>query len=498
MVKNPINILHLDDDPLFLEQMKEALEANPDQFPFQVTSVDNASDYFKLIEERHPFQVIILDVRLEGANVGFLIAEKTRKISGPIPIIMCSDHTQIEQVAACLNHGANDYIFKSTPVRELALRVYGAFLLTRSAPEQQVRDDIVTIGETMLTINRRLPNIIHSAISSVHVLGESGTGKEVVAELFERNLPPHTPFSRVHCGAIAPSLMESELFGHTKGAFTGATSDKPGLIEVADNGWLFLDEVATLSFTTQIALLRVLENGMLRRVGSAKEKRVNVRILSATNESIPELVSRGLFRQDLWQRLCEATIELPPLCDRMGEFDELADYFCSIMKGGPYRLSPDAREILRQYQWKEGNVRELRNCLRAMTELHFEGLLTPLSIPKRFWKLSDQQPASEPVTANSHVSLPEPILVCDSKSLSIGWNGEQRPPFETLSHQMLLEILKSDFQKYGKMSLRTMAALTGISKSTLAIRLKTIAQSGWISKDELAKMVNLTSAEGEK
>ena len=158
-----------------------------------------------------------------------------------------------------------------------------------------------------------------------------------------------------------------------------------------------LDEVATLSSPAQVALLRALENQEIRPVGASKEKKVEVRIISATNESLAQLVEQGKFRADLWQRLCEATIELPPLRDRMEELPTIVNHFCSQMNYGPYSITQEAMSLLKEYDWRRGNIRELRNCLRAMTEGAIEGVLSPASIPKHIWRSIHRQENMEPV-----------------------------------------------------------------------------------------------------
>ena len=379
-----ISVYHLDDDPFYGEQFKETLLAHT-QEDLNIQTFLESSDLLKAIEKESDSCVVVLDIHMgEGAQQGDELVKAIRQNNPRAIIIMCSELNDPETVRHCLSIGADDFLFKGLDEHGLANRIVTAFKFFKNTRSD---DSQLNFPSTTLSnIEKRIPNIINSAISSVHIYGESGSGKELVSELFEKSLDDNIPFNRIHCGAIAPTLLESELFGHTKGAFTGANTSKVGLIEQANGGWIFLDEVATLSPSAQIALLRVLDNQTIRPVGASKEKEVEIRVLSATNESLPYLVEQGKFRLDLWQRLCEATIELPPLRERMDEFEQLVDYFCKSMAMGPFEVAPSALDILKRYDWKNGNIRELRNCLRAMTEGAINKLLTPASIPSHIWK----------------------------------------------------------------------------------------------------------------
>lgn len=333
------------------------------------------------------------------------------------------------------------------------------------------RREYLAVGEFMQGVALRVPLILSSAISSVLVEGESGTGKEVVADLFAASLPFDVPFIKVNCGAISPSLLESELFGHCKGAFTGATHDKKGLIESAAGGWLFLDEVATLSPSAQAALLRALENQEILRVGETEVRSIQFKLLSAANESLEALVANGRFRKDLWQRLREAEILLPPLRDRPMEIEALASHFCQTMPGGPYVIEPAALKILKDFSWKEGNIRELRNCLRAMTESRTDNLLSLNSIPRRI---------VENTLCQDYVSLATQL-----QNVTQWPSADDTLLFEPLAEKLLCLLLRRAALREKRPSVRALARALGLSRGTVGTRIRELALKGLLTPSEV-------------
>ena len=486
-----MSVLHLDDDIFMLEKVSESLsqkDSNPIQF--RVESVQNEKR-FKDALKKGRWDVILVDIHLgaESTVDGVSMMSYAREVSPESLIMMCSSQNDTATVVDCLSKGANDFISKTSDSHEMKLRVvttirhFEALKGSKRSNNNPGRTHNFS-GAFVKSLEARIPLLIDSAVSSVHVFGESGTGKEVVASLFEDALGHSTPFVKINCGAIAPTLLESELFGHVKGAFTGANSDKRGLIEAADRGWIFLDEIATLSEQAQVSLLRVLENGVVRRVGGTTEKEVQIRVISATNESLSQLVKEKKFRLDLWQRLCEAQIELKPLRDRPEDIDPLIDFFLKNMRGGPYTIEPSARSVLNGAEWKEGNIRELRNCLRAMTELSIDKKLTAISIPKRVWEQSDDD--GQEVT-----SIQEQSPSIPSQTLKLQWDSQEMPSFDTMCELLLLEIVKASFAKKGKMSLRSLSKEIGVSRSTLSSKIRSLCIVGHIELEELNKMVGV-------
>ena len=503
----PIKILHLDDDALYLEQFAAALTDCNDGVEIDLRQTTDQIEYFEMLAAEAP-DVVVLDVNLAGKLRGPDVAIETRRVNPKPVIFMCSDHKGIGIISSCISAGADDFIFKGNDERELVLRFAGALRLRRpnnsaaTGPRTSANN---SSGATMQAVRERLTRITSSAVTAVHVNGESGTGKELVADCLAGFLPKGTPFIRVNCGAISPTLLESELFGHTKGAFTGAMSEKAGLVEAASGGWLFLDEVALLSVAAQISLLRVLESHTVRRVGDTRERPVNIRVLSATNDSIPALVKAGKFREDLWQRLQEAQISLPPLRARMKEIPDLVRHFLQAMQGGPYEISDSAMEILCSYDWHQGNVRELRNCLRSMTEMSIEKLLTPLSLNRSFWERVEASADTSNDPANeAAVSIGSSSTVAassaknsnsgdDDRFIKITWPGDEAPEYERLCDLMLLELLKREYQLNGKVGLRNFARMTGIPRSTLSTRMRHLVDREIITLPELTRLVNVNT-----
>ncbi|SMF17759.1 sigma-54-dependent transcriptional regulator [Pseudobacteriovorax antillogorgiicola] len=468
-------IYHLDDDPFYGEEFRETL-TKAKGHSFQVTTCLTAEELFAAIDEETGPCLIVLDINIGQSSVsGDRLVQKLKQEIPRAIIMMCSDMNDPETVRRCLDLGADDFIFKGLDEGDLVERLAATFAFFQTDRNKDHKPKHF-VSSTLDQIKARIPRIINSAISSVHIFGESGTGKELVSELFEEALPSGVPFNRIHCGAIAPTLLESELFGHVKGAFTGASANKVGLIEQANGGWIFLDEVATLTSSAQVALLRVLDNQTIRPVGAAKEKPVAIRILSATNESLPELVEQGRFRMDLWQRLCEATIELAPLRDRMDEFDALVQHFCKTMTLGPFHISAGALDILKRYTWRHGNIRELRNCLRAMTEGAMNKILAPAAIPKHIWESIGEQGRPQRQ---------------DDNTIVIPLHSGEHQDYEQLSQILLVELIRVIFSQKGAMSIRQLSQAIAIPRSTLGNRLHKLVQEGHIEDAELKTILKM-------
>ena len=494
-------VLHVDDDSFELDRVKAALKPEAFGCCFTVDSFDEVEQFRQRLKRGNAPDLVLLDIHFgQESYLGVTLAAEVRKALPSSVIIMCSTADDIRTIAKCLAAGADDFISKHSDRGELSLRIVNSYRLARlkrglpvgnsqAQPNTGKKTKQLAVGATANQIAARIPLIINSAITAVHIAGESGTGKEMVSDLFAAALPTGTPFIKVNCGAIAPTLLESELFGHVKGSFTGAQSDRRGFFEAASGGFIFLDEVATLSPTAQIALLRVLENREVLRVGGTQPVAINVRVLSATNEDLIAKVKDGKFRQDLWQRLCEAEIRLAPLRDRRDEIEPLVHHFLKSMPGGPYEITAPALEVLCAVSWTQGNIRELRNCLRAMTELNVNKLLTPLSIPARIWEdleasAPKQRPApkggAEEMLALTAASFDEIVLTLDGSKT-----------FDTMIDELLLAIVQRLAEQNGKISLRSLSKTISLSRSTLSDRLKGLVVKNMISLGELSNLVGI-------
>jgi two-component system response regulator AtoC len=321
--------------------------------------------------EREAFDAVILDLRLPGMNGHELLAW-IRNRGIPVPVIMISAHGQIQDAVEALKSGAQDYLVKPFDPAELIIKLRQ--LIENKRRENRLETEQRTGGENTLigtspAMKQLSVQIDKIALSDVTVLitGESGAGKEVVArEIHRRSKYGAEPFAAVNIGGIHEGLMESELFGHEKGAFTGAISRKQGLFELAGRGTIFLDEIGEMPAGLQVKLLRVLQERKIRRLGGASDIPVSARIVSATNKNVEDMVKEGRFREDLYYRLNVFRIALPPLRERREDIPLLSDYLLHkivLRMGRPVpALSAEALEKLLGYDFP-GNVRELENIL---------------------------------------------------------------------------------------------------------------------------------------
>jgi two-component system response regulator PilR (NtrC family) len=321
---------------------------------------------------------------------------------------MVTAFASTETAIEALRMGAYDYIHKPFNVDELKIVVRSALerrqlrrenvLLKRALQESHSFSNIIGRSETMLAVFELIETIAQTA-STVLVTGESGTGKELAARAIHFNsLRRERPFVAVNCGALTETLLESELFGHVKGSFTGANSNKKGLIEVADKGTIFLDEIGEMSPLMQVKLLRVLQERTFRRVGGTEETPADIRIVAATNRDLAQMVAEGRFREDLYYRINVIPLHLPPLRERLEDIPLLAQHFVERfardMGKGVQGLSNDTLEVLRRYHWP-GNIRELENAMERAVALERTPVVLPSSLPAAM-RSGQGLPAVEP------------------------------------------------------------------------------------------------------
>ncbi len=345
---------------------------------------------FKAQALRGRADAYLLDVCLPDGN-GIDLLHALRQMDNHAPVIMISGHATIADAVAATRAGAFDFLEKPLGRDRLLLVLKNA--LEQSALQQEnVRlRELVGEGPRMIGTSPVFQRVVeqagHVARSDARVLltGESGTGKELIAAHIHRHSPfASGPFIKINCAAIPVELMESELFGHEKGAFTGAVTCRRGKFELADGGTVFLDEVGDLHETSQAKLLRVLQEGEFQRVGGEATLHVAVRVISATNQNLAALVARKLFREDLYYRLSVVPIRVPPLRERLEDIHLLAEYFlgefCGRNNFKPKLIETDVFDSLRQYFWP-GNIRELRNVIERMAILSASDRITAESIP---------------------------------------------------------------------------------------------------------------------
>jgi DNA-binding NtrC family response regulator len=381
------SVLIVDDERVQAGILGEILEHEG----FDVTTQTDPEQALTLLQKQS-FDLVISDLKMPKLDgVEFLL--RLRKVHPDLMVIIMTAYGTVETAVKAMREGAFDYVMKPFSKEELLITVQRAIknleILRENVYLRQelglAQDSIPLIGNTdiMQGIYRMVAKIAQDDKATVLIQGETGTGKNVIARSIHQMSPRRdAPFIVVNCAAIPEGLMESEFFGHEKGAFTGATSVKPGRFELADRGTLFLDEVAELNAYIQGKLLRILETKEFERVGGTRTHHVNVRIIAATNKNLQEEVQAGRFREDLFYRLNIVPITLPPLRERKEDIPLLAEYFLKkFQMEGKRRvqLSPEASAILVQYNYP-GNVRELENLLERAVILSDQKVITSQEI----------------------------------------------------------------------------------------------------------------------
>jgi DNA-binding NtrC family response regulator len=366
-------VLLVDDEPSFREVLAEELSGSG----LRVTPVADAEAALHAIEESS-FDVAIVDLNLPGMSGEELIGELRERAAG-MEIVVLTGHGTMESAVRTLKSGAYDFLTKPCSLDELEAVIQRAFekrslvrenrLLQRELDRHDRFKEFVGESRALCGVLEIISKVAQTE-STVLIQGESGVGKELASRaIFRNSSRSERPFIVVDCTSLQESLLQSELFGHERGAFTGAVSRKHGLCEVADGGTLFLDEIGEISLSLQSRILRVLDTGTFRRVGGVRDIRVDVRIICATNRDLSQMVQEGCFRQDLYYRINVVSFTLPPLRERPEDIPLLARYFAEtspVARRGDMMIAKEALAVLRNYSWP-GNVRELQNVVeRAM------------------------------------------------------------------------------------------------------------------------------------
>lgn len=364
----PMNLLLVEDD----DEFRETCAAWMSRKGHRVAQARDAHAGLFECSQRQ-FDVAVVDLNMPGMT-GLELLERLRSDDIETEVIMLTGQASVDTAVQAMKLGASDYLSKPFPLPELEKRCHLAWqrsqlkkenrqlkaVIERSRPKIRMVGDSPQMKQVYRLIERAGPTD-----KAILIQGDSGTGKELVARGLQTcSLRADKPFVTINCAALPEQLVESELFGHEKGSFTGATATKPGLFEVADGGTIFIDEIGEMPLGLQPKLLRVLEDGSLRRVGSHTERRVDVRLIAATNRNLSEMAAEGKFREDLYYRINVLTIELPRLRERDGDVRTLIDHFL----GKSWSITDEARQALESYHWP-GNIRQLINVIERATIL---------------------------------------------------------------------------------------------------------------------------------
>ncbi len=364
-------ILVIDDEAAIRDSLRMTLEYAGLDFVGAATGQEGLA-----IAERDVIDAVLLDIKMPGMD-GMDVLSRLRGMNETLPIIMISGHGTTATAVEAIRKGAVDFLdkpFEST--ERLLVTINNALEHGRLRDENKSLKKAVEVRHQMVGESAALKQVTAAVAraaptnATVLITGESGVGKELVARTIHRNsLRSRERFVQVNCAAIPEELIESELFGHEKGSFTGATEKQVGKFEQADRGTIFLDEVGDMSAKTQAKVLRVLQEGEVERLGSARTTKVDVRVIAATNKNLEEEIEKGNFREDLYFRLAVIPIQVPPLRERPEDIAALIrhymDYFSRENNVRPKRLTPAALEALGRYRWK-GNIRELRNTVERL------------------------------------------------------------------------------------------------------------------------------------
>lgn len=371
-----VSILVVDDEAVIRDGLHRTLSGDR----FCVETCKSGHIAIELLQEKE-YDLIITDLKMPGMN-GIEVLKAVKGLQPDIPVIMITGYATVDTAVEAMKNGATDYITKPFTPQQILEKIEKSLeqrvvmiddmFLKKEITSHHGFDSFVGESREMQKVYRRIIQVA-SSDSTVLITGESGTGKELVARAIHRNSPRREqPFVALDCSSLAENLLESELFGHVKGSFTGAIQTKMGLFRVADGGTLFLDEVANISMSTQAKLLRVLQERMVTPIGGTQPIPINIHLVAATNRSLKLMVSEGSFREDLFFRLNIIPIDLPPLRERKGDIPLIVSHFLQKYNsdfGKQIRgVAPDAMSFLEEYPFP-GNVRELENTIERAVVL---------------------------------------------------------------------------------------------------------------------------------
>ncbi len=412
-MKEKPRILVVDDE----ESHRIMLRAVLQEEGYEVAEAADGPDAIRAVEQE-PFDLILLDIRMTTMD-GIETLTEIRKVSPFVPVLMMTAYASVKTAVEALKAGAFEYLTKPLDIEELKI------LIEKALEHYHLREENLALRERLgdrfdfskiIGKSGKMKELfdllaqVAPTDATVLILGESGTGKELVANAIHHNSPRATqPFIKVACAALPETLLESELFGHEKGAFTGAIARKEGRFQLAHRGAIFLDEVGEMSATTQAKILRVLQEKEFEPLGSTRAVKVDVRVIAATNKDLEKEVREGRFREDLFYRLNVVPVSLPPLRERKEDIPALASHFLSIYRKKNKKelreISGKALDLLVRYDWP-GNIRELENCIERAVVIARGEIIAPADLPPQIQALSSEKEDSE-VRFPSGISLQE-------------------------------------------------------------------------------------------
>jgi len=410
------SVLIIDDEKHTREGLQQALIDN-----YDVSVAANADEAFNLMDAQ-PFDVIVTDLRMPGKS-GLKVIDKALGLPHRPAVLMMTAYGNIETAVEAMKRGAVDFLTKPVNIERLEVLIQRA-LKTRTleveVKQLHERLDEKFSFEGIIGHSPKLQEVIDRvklvapSRATILIEGESGTGKELIAQAIHQSSPrARGPFIAVHCAALSENLLESELFGHERGAFTGATERRVGRFEMADGGTLFLDEIGEISASTQVKLLRFLETKAIERVGGSKSIDLDVRLVAATNRHLEQMVREGKFREDLFFRLNVVRIAMPPLRERTEDIPLLLSHYIKVFSEEnsvpPLTVEPGALHTLQRYPWP-GNIRELRNFAENAVVLRRGGSLTEYDLEPKYRGAVPALPAgSSSEAATTALAAPAPV-----------------------------------------------------------------------------------------
>jgi DNA-binding NtrC family response regulator len=451
-------IFVVDDDDGSREAMSRAL----DRVGFEVRPFASAEEALASLKDEEEVDVVVSDVRMPDMD-GYELLRHVRSLRPDLPFLLVTAYGEVEDAVAALQEGADDYLTKPVKMQELRQRVQ-LHLDRRVLSDENRRlrqrleksfgfEGIVGHSRAMEELLEKL-RLVAPTRSTVLIVGESGTGKELVANALHQNSPRASgPFVAVNCGAIPGEILESELFGHERGAFTGAHQRRIGLIESADNGTLFLDEISELSPDLQVKLLRVLEERRITRVGGNVQLPVDFRLVAATNRNLERWVADGRFRQDLYYRLKVVTLNIPTLRDRAEDIPLFVQHFLQLFNSELGRdirgVHPSVLTALKRHPWP-GNVRELRNLVESLVLFSSNDELTLEDLPGDY-----RVPSAPPAESTTGEWQPRPMATIEREAIlrTLEFTGGHRARAAKLL-EIGLRTLQRKLKEYGEVASR--------------------------------------------